>query len=74
MLYDSRTSLHRAILQEADNWTQVKGISLFETIIPKSIRLASSVAFNSKPATLTDKNNSIVHAYYELAEEIMEVI
>lgn len=74
MLYDSRTSLHRAILQEADTWTQVKGIRLFETIIPKSIRFASSVAFNNKPATLTDKNNSIVHAYYELADEIMEVI
>ncbi|MFZ0447305.1 MAG: ParA family protein [Bacillus sp. (in: firmicutes)] len=72
MMVDSRTTLHSEMLQQARKYCLEKGIYMFETIIPKSIRFANSTAYKGKPATWTDSNNPIVKAYFELMEEVFE--
>lgn len=71
-LVDSRTTLHSEVLQQCRKYCLENGVPVFETIIPRSIRFASSVAYEGKPATLTDKKNSLVQAYFELTEEVFE--
>lgn len=72
MMVDSRTNLHNETLEQAREWCSNNGITLFNTVVPKSIRFASSTAYLSKPATLTDKSNSIVKAYYKIKKEMFE--
>lgn len=69
-LVDQRTTLHSQVLQECRQFCQSQGITLFETVIPRSVRFASSIAFEGKPATLTDANNPLVGAYFELMREV----
>lgn len=71
MMVDSRTTLHTEMLQQARRYCLENDLPLFETIIPKSIRFANSTAFEGLPATLTDYNNSIVKAYFELMKEVL---
>jgi chromosome partitioning protein len=72
-LVDTRTTLHSQILQECRKFCTKQGIPMFETVIPRSVRFASSVAYESLPASLSsDKNNKLVLSYYELLEEIEE--
>ncbi|MBP1934877.1 ParA family protein [Ammoniphilus resinae] len=71
-LVDARTNLHTTVLQECRKFCFEKNIRLFDTVIPRSIRFASSVAYDRLPATLTDKNNQIVGYYFELLNEIEE--
>jgi chromosome partitioning protein len=70
MMVDSRTSLHNEMLQQARRYCLENDLTLFETIIPKSIRFANSTAFEGLPATLTDYNNPMVKAYFELMNEV----
>jgi chromosome partitioning protein len=72
MMADLRTSLHSGMLQEARKYCLANGLHMFETIIPKSIRFANSTAYEGKPATWTDYNNTIVAAYYELLKEVIK--
>lgn len=72
MMVDNRTSLHSEMLQQARRYCLENGIKMYETVIPKSIRFANSTAYEGRPATLTDYNNNIVNAYYELLKEWME--
>lgn len=72
-LVDTRTTLHSHVLQECRKFCSQQGISMFETVIPRSVRFASSVAYESLPASLSsDKNNKLVLSYHELLEEIEE--
>lgn len=71
-LVDQRTTLHSQVLQKCRKFCDKTGIHMFETIIPRSVRFASSVAYERKPATLTDYKNPLVSAYFDLLEEIME--
>jgi chromosome partitioning protein len=70
-LVDLRTTLHSQVLQECRGYCQQHGIRMFETVIPRSVRFASSVAYDRLPATLTDSKNAIVHNYYELLQEVL---
>lgn len=72
MMIDSRTSLHKEMMTQAKDYLTENNITLFETVIPRSIRFASSVAYENKPAIFVDKNNNLVNAYYELTSEILE--
>lgn len=69
-LVDSRTVLHSEILSQCRKYTSKIGVTMFDTVIPKSIRFANSVAYNGKPATLADKHNQLVRSYYELVDEM----
>jgi chromosome partitioning protein len=72
MMVDNRTTLHSEMLQQARRYCLENEINMYETVIPKSIRFANSTAYDGKPATLTDFNNHIVSAYYELMKELIE--
>jgi chromosome partitioning protein len=72
-LVDSRTSLHSQIIQECRRYCYENGITMFETVIPKTVRFAASVAYKGLPATLTDKNNPLVSSYFELLQEVEEI-
>lgn len=69
-MVDRRTSLHTDVLQECRKYCLKKGITMFETVIPKSIRSANSVAYQRLPSTLTDKNNVLTDSYEELYKEV----
>lgn len=68
-LVDSRTTLHSDILKEARQYCLKQGIPMFETVIPRSVRFAASIAYEQLPATLTDANNPLVASYFELYKE-----
>jgi chromosome partitioning protein len=70
-LVDSRTTLHSEVLQQCRKYCYEKNIKMFETIIPKSVRFANSVAYEKKPATLVEsKANNLINSYYSLYEEV----
>jgi chromosome partitioning protein len=71
-LVDSRTTLHSEVLQQCRQFCIENNVRVFDTVIPRSIRFASSVAYDGKPATLTDRKNPLVQAYFELTEEVFE--
>ncbi|MCI2257263.1 ParA family protein [Domibacillus sp. PGB-M46] len=65
-----QTTLHQYVLQETRKYCDENDIRLFDTYIPRSIRFASSVAFQGKPATLLEKRNDMASNYFELWKEI----
>jgi len=69
-LVDSRTSLHTEVLQQCRRYAYENGLKMFDTVIPRSVRFANSVAYHGKPAVLTDKNNNLVQSYFELVKEM----
>jgi chromosome partitioning protein len=70
MMVDRKTNLHNEMLQQARRYCLENDLTMYETIIPKSIRFANSTAYEGNPATLTDYNNPMVSAYFELMNEV----
>lgn len=70
-LIDSRTNLHSVVLQECRKYCEKHGIKFFQTVIPRSVRFASSVAFDRLPATIVDPKDKTVANYFELAKEMI---
>lgn len=70
-LVDMRTSVHCEIMEITRKYCREKGIPLLNTVIPKSIRFASSVAYEQLPATLASPNHKVVEYYHELLEEVL---
>jgi chromosome partitioning protein len=68
----TRTSLHSQILQETRRFCLENDINIFETVIPKSIRFASTIAYENLPATLSKKGKEAGEVYFELWKEIKE--
>lgn len=71
-LVDRRTSLHSEVIQECRKFCLENNIKMFDTIIPRSVRFASSVAYDRLPATLTDRTNPLVASYFDLIREVFE--
>lgn len=71
-LVDARTSLHSEMITLLRKLCIERGIKCFDTVIPRSVRFASSVAYEGLPATLTSVKQPLVAAYIELLEEIKE--
>lgn len=71
-LVDQRTNLHSVVLQECKKYCYHNEITMFDTVIPRSVRFASSIAYEGLPATLTQKNNRLVSSYFELIKEVKE--
>lgn len=71
-LVDQRTTLHSEVLQQCRRFCIENNIRMFEAVIPRSVRFASSVAYDRKPATLTDTKNPLVQAYFDLLQEVKE--
>lgn len=70
VLIDGRTSVHSEILQECRKYCDKNSIPMFETIIPRTIRYANSIAYRKLPAVLTERNKEYVQQYYDLMGEI----
>ncbi len=66
-MYDERTNLSKQVAEEIRK--SLKHI-LFETIVPRSVRLAEAPSFG-KPIVLYDIKSKGAEAYINLAEEIM---
>lgn len=71
-LVDNRTVLHSEVLQECRRLCDKEKIRMFETVIPRSIRSASSVAYDRLPVVLTDKSGTLTAAYIEFTEEVLQ--
>ena len=69
-LVDNRTILHSQVIEECRKFCFNNNIKMFDNVITKSVRFASSVAYNKLPATLTDKKHPVVQNYYQLYEEV----
>lgn len=70
-LIDSRTVLHSQVLQECRAFCMENNIPIFETVIPRTVRFAASVAYEGLPATLINKSNTLVSSYFELTKEML---
>lgn len=71
-LVDGRTNLHTTVLQECRRFCLENDIRMFDTVIPKSIRAAASVAYEGLPVTLTEKDSVLFESYVELFKEAFE--
>lgn len=69
-LVDSRTVLHSEILSQCRKFGLDNDIKVFDTVIPRSVRFATSVAHKGRPATLTNIDDPLVQSYYELVKEM----
>lgn len=73
-MVDLRTTLHEMIMRDCQTYCAENGLRMFKTAIPRSIRFASTVAFNSLPATLVDsRKHPIVNKYFNLTREVEEI-
>ncbi len=66
-MFDSRVSLHKQVAQEIRNHF---GEEVFETVIPRNVKLSESPSFG-KPVILYDIESSGSKAYLSLAKELL---
>lgn len=66
-MYDSRTNLSDQVAEEV---RQFFGAKVYQTVIPRSVRLAEAPS-HGKPITLYDPNSRGALAYQALAQEVM---
>ncbi len=67
-MFDTRTNLSREVADEVKNQF---GEALFETIIPRNVKLSEAPSFG-KPICYYDAQSTGSHAYENLAKEVME--
>jgi len=66
-MYDKRLNLSKQVAEEAREYF---GDKVYETHIPRNVRLAEAPSFG-KPIALYDVMSAGAQAYLELAEEIL---
>lgn len=66
-MYDSRTKLSQAVLEEVRDFF---GEKVFETVIPRSVRVSEAPSFG-QPVTVFDPNGRGAEAYRSLAAEVL---
>jgi chromosome partitioning protein len=69
-MVESKTVIHSDILSTCRKYCLDNNINIFDTIIPKSIRFASAVAYGNLPATLYDPHHVTSKHYFDLTKEI----
>jgi len=73
MMVEYRTTLHKQLLEQVEDYCEKNDIHMFSVWIPKSIKYANAVAYDNKPATLTDEATStMVFPYFDIFEEVLE--
>jgi chromosome partitioning protein len=71
MKVETINNVHTDLFPLAKQYCDKHGIHVFETVIPKTVRFASSIAYSGKPATMTDLKHPSVKLYYNLLEEVL---
>jgi chromosome partitioning protein len=66
-MYDSRTKLSQAVLEEVRDFF---GDKVFETVIPRSVRVSEAPSFG-QPVTVFDPTGRGAEAYRSLAAEVL---
>src|SRR5690606_35940640 len=66
-MFDSRVSLHKQVAEEIRNHF---GDDVFETVIPRNVKLSESPSFG-KPVILYDIESTGSKAYLSLAKELL---
>jgi chromosome partitioning protein len=66
-MYDARTRLSQQVVDEVKDFFEAK---VFETLIPRSVRLSEAPSFG-QPVTIYDPNGRGAEAYRALAKEVM---
>jgi len=66
-MYDARTRLSQQVVDEVKDFFEAK---VFETLIPRSVRLSEAPSFG-QPVTIYDPNGRGAAAYRALAKEVM---
>lgn len=69
-LVDSRTTLHSQVLEECRKYCFQADIKMFDTVIPRTVRFASSVAYDRLPVTLSDPKHPSANYYFQLLQEV----
>lgn len=69
-MVDQRTVLHSDIIQKARAYCYENNIPMFNTVIPRKIRYASSIAYEGIPAVLSGKDTDIKENYNQLRQEL----
>ncbi len=69
-MFDKRTNLSHQVAEDARNYF---ADLLFQTVIPRNIRLGEAPSFG-KPILLYDANSPGAHSYFSLANELIERI
>jgi chromosome partitioning protein len=67
-MFDDRTNLSQ---QVSDNLKAYFGDKLFQTTIPRNVRLAEAPS-HGKPVALYDPRSRGAEAYYDLARELLQ--
>lgn len=70
MMFDGRTNLHKNQLAIIKEYCDLKGVKFFDTVIPKSINFATSVAEDGQPS-VWGKSNEITRSYTHLMREFI---
>lgn len=71
-MVDSRTSLHEALIAQAELFCQKKGVPMLKGVISKTIRVASATAAYGIPIVLLDPKSKFSKVYFDLLEEILD--
>ena len=72
MKMEKINKVHNELFPLALQYCLQNNIHVFDTRIPKTVRFASSTAYEGKPATLTDLKHPSVALYYDLMKEVLE--
>jgi chromosome partitioning protein len=67
-MYDSRTKLSTQVVDEVRDFF---GDTVFETMIPRTVRLSEAPSFG-QPVILYDSSGKGATAYRDLAKEVMD--
>lgn len=72
-LVDMRTRLHRDVIADCEKFCEQNGLHFFKTKIPRSIRFATSEAYEQLPSTLTETRNPVVQLYFDFVQEVERI-
>jgi chromosome partitioning protein len=67
-MYDARTNLSKQVVDEVRDFF---GEKVFETVVPRSVRLSEAPSFG-QPVTIYDPTGRGARAYRRLAEEVID--
>lgn len=71
-LVDKRTVLHREIVAQCRDYCKQHNIPMFDTIVPRSIEFANSIAYYQQPAAMAKPKSSATAVYESIRREIHE--